>query len=69
MLSKVIEWSARNVVLVLIATVLIVAAGIYSVLRTPVDALPDLLHQVRASFRPDEALQVGRHLTPPLLPR
>ena len=34
-----------------------------------VDAPTDLLHEIRTSLSPDEALQVGRHLTPPLLPR
>jgi len=42
MLDKLIDWSARNVFLVLIATAAIVAAGIIAVLRTPLDALPDL---------------------------
>ena len=42
MLSKLIEWSGRNRFLVLLATVFIVLAGIFAVLRTPIDALPDL---------------------------
>jgi Cu(I)/Ag(I) efflux system membrane protein CusA/SilA len=42
MLGRLIEWSARNVVLVLIATVFTIAAGIHAVVKTPVDALPDL---------------------------
>ena len=42
MLARIIEWSARNVVLVLIATAFTVAAGIYAVVHTPLDALPDL---------------------------
>jgi len=42
MLGRLIEWSARNVFLVLLATVFIVFAGIYAVARTPLDALPDL---------------------------
>jgi Cu(I)/Ag(I) efflux system membrane protein CusA/SilA len=42
MLERIIEWSVRNVFLVLLATVFIVAAGIYAVLKTPVDAIPDL---------------------------
>ena len=42
MLSALIDWSGRNRVLVLIATFFIVVGGIYAVLRTPVDALPDL---------------------------
>ncbi len=42
MLKQVIEWSARNVTLVLIGAALLVAAGIYAVMKTPLDALPDL---------------------------
>ncbi|MDO8788444.1 MAG: efflux RND transporter permease subunit [Sulfuritalea sp.] len=42
MLSNVIDWSARNRFLVLLATLFVVLAGIYAVLRTPIDALPDL---------------------------
>ncbi len=42
MLSKIIEWSARNRFLVLLATLFITLAGIYAVVKTPLDALPDL---------------------------
>ncbi|TRW90779.1 efflux RND transporter permease subunit [Candidatus Methylobacter oryzae] len=42
MLGKIIEWSARNVFLVLLSTAFIVIAGIYAVIKTPLDALPDL---------------------------
>ena len=42
MIAAVIRWSVVNRFLVLIATLGLVAAGIWSVLRTPVDALPDL---------------------------
>jgi Cu(I)/Ag(I) efflux system membrane protein CusA/SilA len=42
MLDRLIEWSARNVFLVLLATIAVVAGGIYAVKKTPLDALPDL---------------------------
>ena len=42
MLARIIEWSARHIFLVLLATIAVVAAGVFSVLRTPLDALPDL---------------------------
>ncbi|HMA30812.1 MAG TPA: efflux RND transporter permease subunit, partial [Casimicrobiaceae bacterium] len=42
MLNRIIEWSVRNVFLVLLGTLFIVAAGVYAVLSTPVDAIPDL---------------------------
>ncbi|MBL8449856.1 MAG: efflux RND transporter permease subunit [Dechloromonas sp.] len=42
MLNALIDWSARNRFLVLLATVFVVVAGIWSVLKTPLDAIPDL---------------------------
>ncbi|OGS91184.1 MAG: cation transporter, partial [Gallionellales bacterium GWA2_59_43] len=42
MLSNLIDWSARNRFLVLLATLFITLAGIYAVVKTPLDALPDL---------------------------
>jgi Cu(I)/Ag(I) efflux system membrane protein CusA/SilA len=42
MLAKIIDWSARNRALVLLATLFITLAGIYAVVKTPLDALPDL---------------------------
>jgi len=41
-IAKIIEWSARHVAAVLFATVVVVAAGCYALVRTPLDALPDL---------------------------
>ena len=42
MLSKIIDWSARNKFIVLLATIAIVFGGMYAVKKTPIDALPDL---------------------------
>ncbi|MDD2918569.1 efflux RND transporter permease subunit [Rhodoferax sp.] len=42
MLANIIDWSGRNRFLVLLATLFIVVGGIFAVLRTPIDALPDL---------------------------
>ena len=42
MLAKLIEWSGRNRFLVLLVTLFITVGGIYAVLKTPLDALPDL---------------------------
>mgnify|MGYP001431436606 CR=1 FL=1 len=42
MLAKIIEWSGRNRFLVLLATLFITIGGIYAVMNTPIDALPDL---------------------------
>ena len=42
MLNSIIDWSARNRFLVILATLFVTLAGIYAVLKTPLDALPDL---------------------------
>ena len=42
MLNTIIDWSARNRFLVILATLFITLAGIYAVVKTPLDALPDL---------------------------
>lgn len=42
MIATLIRWSITNRFLVLVATAFLVAAGIWSASRTPVDALPDL---------------------------
>ncbi|MDG0855861.1 efflux RND transporter permease subunit [Roseateles puraquae] len=42
MLSKVIQWSGRNPFLILLATLFVVLGGVLAVLKTPLDALPDL---------------------------
>lgn len=42
MLQRIIQWSARNVFLVLLATLFVVGLGIYALLKTPLDAIPDL---------------------------
>lgn len=42
MIEKIIEYSIRNKFFVLLATGVIVAVGIYSMMNIPLDALPDL---------------------------
>lgn len=42
MIAGLIRWSARNVLLVLLATLFIAGVGVLSVKRLPLDALPDL---------------------------
>ena len=41
-MASTIRWSSRNALLILMATIFIVAAGAYALLRTPLDAIPDL---------------------------
>ncbi|NCS89382.1 MAG: cation transporter [Ignavibacteria bacterium CG1_02_37_35] len=42
MLEKIIEFSIRNKFMVILATLFLIGVGIYSMLSTPVDAIPDL---------------------------
>lgn len=42
MIAQLIRWSIVNRFLVLLATVILAAWGVYAVLKTPLDALPDL---------------------------
>ena len=42
MIEKIIEWSIRNRFLVLILAAALTVAGVYAMLNTPVDAIPDL---------------------------
>src|SRR5437868_5041436 len=42
MIAAVIRWSARNVILIGLATIFVTLAGIYAVSRVPLDAIPDL---------------------------
>ncbi|MEW6449100.1 MAG: CusA/CzcA family heavy metal efflux RND transporter [Pseudomonadota bacterium] len=42
MIASLIRWSANNTILVLIAAAFAVMAGVYSMTRIPLDAIPDL---------------------------
>lgn len=42
MIEKIIRWSAGNRLLILLASLLISAWGVFSMLNTPLDAIPDL---------------------------
>ena len=42
MFARIIDWSIQNRLLVVLGTLFIVAAGSYSLTRTPIDAIPDL---------------------------
>ena len=42
MIERLIDWSARNKFLVIVFTLFGVAAGLYSLKQTPLDAIPDL---------------------------
>ena len=60
MIARLIRWSIINRALVLLATLVITAWGVVSMLRTPLDALPDLSDVqviVRTSY-PGQAPQI-----------
>jgi len=60
MIAKLIRWSVRKRFLVLLATVLLTAWGIWGVRSTPIDALPDLSDVqviIRTSY-PGQAPQI-----------
>lgn len=42
MIAAIIRWSISNRLLVMLATLILIGAGIYSIKHTPVDAIPDL---------------------------
>ncbi|MCK5267861.1 MAG: efflux RND transporter permease subunit, partial [Spirochaetes bacterium] len=42
MIDKIIEWSVKNRFLVVLATLFIIAAGVMAMMKTPLDAIPDL---------------------------
>src|SRR4249919_1156532 len=42
MIARLIRWSIDNRFLVLLATLMVAAWGVWSMMRTPLDALPDL---------------------------
>ena len=42
MIARLIDWSARNLMLVLVDAVFAVAAGVYALQHSALDAIPDL---------------------------
>ncbi len=42
MIAQLIRWSANNRLLVLLASLMVVAWGVFAMLKTPLDAIPDL---------------------------
>ncbi|HSO20063.1 MAG TPA: efflux RND transporter permease subunit [Desulfosarcina sp.] len=42
MIAKIIELSVRNKFMVILATLFVIAAGVYAIANTPLDAIPDL---------------------------
>jgi copper/silver efflux system protein len=69
MIAKLIRWSIVNRFLVLLATVMVSAWGVYSVLKTPLDALPDLSDVqviIRTTFPGQAPRIVENQITHPL---
>jgi copper/silver efflux system protein len=42
MIDKIIEWSIHNKFMVIVVTVFVIAGGILAMMKTPLDAIPDL---------------------------
>ncbi len=57
MLTRIIDWSVGNRLLVLLATAAAIAGGVWAVMRTPLEALPDL--QRRAGHRAGRVQRAG----------
>lgn len=60
MIESIIRWSIMNRLFVLLLTAVVVAAGIYSVKKTPIDAIPDLsdIQVIIKTSYPGQAPQV-----------
>src|SRR5574343_1279274 len=71
MLAKIIEWSGRNRFLVLLPTLFVIVGGVVAVMKTPLDALPDLsdVQVIVYTESPGQAPQVVEdQVTSPLTP-
>jgi copper/silver efflux system protein len=69
MIERIIRWSVANRAFVLIAAAFLAAAGVYSLTRTPVDALPDLSDTqviIRTSYPGQSPSTVESQVTYPL---
>ena len=69
MIAALIRWSIANRFLVLVATALVAAWGVVSLLRTPLDAIPDLSDTqviIRTTFAGQAPLIVEDQVTYPL---
>ena len=69
MIARLIHWSIVNRFLVLLATVMLAAWGVYAVLKTPLDALPDLSDVqviIRTSYPGQAPKIVENQITYPL---
>ena len=69
MIAKLIRWSIAKRFLVLLATLMLTAWGIWSLSRTPIDAIPDLsdVQVIIRSTWPGQAPQiVENQITYPL---
>ena len=64
MIARLIAWSIGNRLLVLMATVLTAAWGVWSVMTTPLDAIPDLsdVQVIVRTVYPGQAPQVVEDL-------
>ena len=62
MIAALIRWSARNVFLIGLATIFVALAGIYAVLRVPLDALPSWMSTAAQGMPFTHAIEAARRL-------
>src|SRR5215470_15882394 len=68
-LSAIVEWSLRNRIVVLVATALFVAVGVYSATQLPIDAVPDVTNvqvQVITAAPALSPVEVEQYVTIPV---
>ncbi|MDG1467743.1 MAG: CusA/CzcA family heavy metal efflux RND transporter, partial [Glaciecola sp.] len=69
MITAIIQWSIHNRFFVLLATLMVVGGGLYSIKNTPVDAIPDLSDVqviIKTSYPGQAPLVVEDQVTYPL---
>ena len=69
MIKQIILWSVKQRLLVLLAALLLSAWGVFSLLRTPLDAIPDLSDTqviIRTSWQGQAPQVVENQVTYPL---
>lgn len=69
MLNRLLEFSVRQRVFVLLATVVMVGIGVYSALRLPIDAVPDITNvqvQINTAIRALAPEEIEKLVTFPI---
>ena len=54
LIAKLIEWSINNKFMIIILTVALIFGGVWAMINTPVDAIPDIGENQQIVFTPDK---------------